>query len=830
MAATTFCRNCTYIVFACIGGQWMSFMRIPVALSFTVMQPSRQIRNISIAKCRTRVAKRTAIMTNMCTDSKALEKRSMFYKSARVLTTDNPTEDQFPLTSVIGSSSLRSMGNFDSHGSNVDTRITAQSALWTQFLMTNSNDNSVLSSFSTPQATKRMITSTTSRVEGGDTVDNEYVIPISTMCATAENDIGLVDMQQNLPQQSHDTIEHQITLTDDEKELFELLKQVTKSCEIPTTLRVAGGWVRDKLLATNAWRNKIGCEDGSTLRLTYKKRSKSRKTLTKSLVDEDNVKPVDIDIALDDMLGREFAELMNEWLSNNGMDTVGIGMVMKNPEKSKHLETATMKVGKFWIDFVNLRAEEYAGDSRIPDLMRIGTAEEDAYRRDLTINSLFYNINTGKVEDLTGKGFQDLRRGIITTPLPPLTTLLDDPLRVLRSVRFAARLRFSMDEALRDAARNNLVREALSMKVSRERVGSEVDLMMRSPDPVGAMRLLVNLNLASTVFPLEKLMSGATETSNELFANGISLLSIAHDHLCDCKDEAPVWCTPKAISGMISNGASDSMLINDERTRKILWYAAFLKPLHDESCQSGLSADTENIGRRQGKKSANRSNVMKMIVDELKRPIRDAEVVSQIQKTADHFSILIESVGDESINVLFSGARVSNGNLGIPSCTMISDGKITIIDTDNETNSDWNKAMEYRLTCAQILLGVGSQWRAALILSLSEKILSLTENHEIVNKTENGVITLKNMEMHKQIVAQYDAFAASLLQLGLIGIWDQKPIIDGDEVKRTVLKKLPFGPVFRQVMNEQIEWMTLHPGGSKSALIFHIQSKFPDHI
>ena len=86
------------------------------------------------------------------------------------------------------------------------------------------------------------------------------------------------------------------------------------------------------------------------------------------------------------------------------------------------------------------------------------------------------------------------------------------------------------------------------------------------------------------------------------------------------------------------------------------------------------------------------------------------------------------------------------------------------------------------------------------------------------------------MEMHNQIVAQYDAFAASLLQLGLIGIWDQKPIIDGDELKRAVLKKLPYGPVFRQVMNEQIEWMTLHPGGSKSALIFHIKSKFPDHI
>eukprot|EP00523_Entomoneis_sp_CCMP467_P010595 CAMPEP_0168738108 /NCGR_PEP_ID=MMETSP0724-20121128/10757_1 /TAXON_ID=265536 /ORGANISM="Amphiprora sp., Strain CCMP467" /LENGTH=504 /DNA_ID=CAMNT_0008785429 /DNA_START=165 /DNA_END=1676 /DNA_ORIENTATION=+ len=163
-------------------------------------------------------------------------------------------------------------------------------------------------------------------------------------------------------------------------------------------------------------------------------------------------KPVDIDIALDDMLGREFAEHLNDYLSSQGEETHSVGVVLKNPEKSKHLETATMKVGTFWIDFVNLRAEEYTQDSRIPDLMRIGTASEDAFRRDLTINALFYNINTGEVEDWTGRGFDDLRKGIVATPLPPLTTLLDDPLRVLRSVRFAARLRFTMDDELTQAA------------------------------------------------------------------------------------------------------------------------------------------------------------------------------------------------------------------------------------------------------------------------------------------------------------------------------------------------------------------------------------------
>jgi len=58
-------------------------------------------------------------------------------------------------------------------------------------------------------------------------------------------------------------------------------------------------------------------------------------------------------------------------------------------------------------------------------------------RRDLTINSLFYNINTNEIEDLTKLGIDDLKNGIIRTPLEPLKTFVDDPLRVLRTIRFA---------------------------------------------------------------------------------------------------------------------------------------------------------------------------------------------------------------------------------------------------------------------------------------------------------------------------------------------------------------------------------------------------------
>ncbi len=71
----------------------------------------------------------------------------------------------------------------------------------------------------------------------------------------------------------------------------------------------------------------------------------------------------------------------------------------------------------------------YAKDSRIPSTMSFGTPEEDAMRRDFTINALFFNINSKQVEDYTKLGLEDLRRGLVRTPLPAIETLVDDPLR-----------------------------------------------------------------------------------------------------------------------------------------------------------------------------------------------------------------------------------------------------------------------------------------------------------------------------------------------------------------------------------------------------------------
>jgi len=525
-----------------------------------------------------------------------------------------------------------------------------------------------------------------------------------------------------------------MNLTEDEGNLFELLTEVTDEREITSTLRVAGGWVRDKLLSTPAFRHSQKGE-----RLTSKFHKPVQASMGRQgtkIVSEEEHQPVDIDIALDDMLGREFADHLNDYLQGHGRETVSVGVVLKNPEKSKHLETATMKVGSFWIDFVNLRAEEYTQDSRIPDLMRIGTPAEDAFRRDLTINALFYNINTGQVEDWTGRGFDDLKRGIVATPLPPLTTLLDDPLRVLRSVRFAARLRFTMDDELVKAAMNERVRDALAQKVSRERVGGEVDLMLRSPDPVGAMRLLMNLNLADTVFPLQRCLPNHELETGAIFSKGLELMSTTHDHLSDCKVNPPIWCEKKRCLRSATNGVKELSLVEDEGARRLLWYASFLKPFMDYS--RAIDQGSKN-SRRQGKK-ANRSVICTLLVDELKRPVRDVEAVGRIMQAADDITNLINSGCDLSaMSVLLSGIQIDYDKKEESfKCTMHS----RPIASETEDDPVWEHAMELRLLTSKVLQRVGPLWRAALILSLSEQLASLDRESDYF--IEGDVVSATN--------------------------------------------------------------------------------------
>ena len=203
----------------------------------------------------------------------------------------------------------------------------------------------------------------------------------------------------------------------------------------------------------------------------------------------------DLDIAIDKMMGEKFAEKLIDFLKAKNIPASSCGVIHSNPDRSKHLETATLAIFGQFIDFVNLRAETYASDSRIPDSIAFGTPLEDAMRRDITINSMFWNIHTEEVEDFTGFGLSDIESGIIRTPLHPRDTLLDDPLRLLRVIRFATRFQYSIVPDLLEAMQDPVVHSSLKDKVSRERIGIEVDKILTDRYGLQGMFLINQVTL-----------------------------------------------------------------------------------------------------------------------------------------------------------------------------------------------------------------------------------------------------------------------------------------------------------------------------------------------
>jgi hypothetical protein len=428
------------------------------------------------------------------------------------------------------------------------------------------------------------------------------------------------------------------------------------------------------------------------------------------------------------------------------------------------------------------------------------------------------------VEDWTGRGFDDLRRGVVSTPLAPLTTLLDDPLRTLRSVRFAARLRFTMDDALIEAAMDDRVRQALAEKVSRERIGCEVDLMLRSPDPVGAMRLLINLNLARTVFQIEKLCEemNASETI-ELFEKGLRLLCTSHEHLEECQLYPPVWCDQDEKDSYTTHGVRELTLTEDDEARRFLWYASFLKPLYDYS----TTITDEQKSKRQGKK-ANRSTISKLLVDELKRPTKEVEAIERIMKGSKEFRQLMDVGGDVTAeSILLSGIQVKDDTCS-SSCSArfkcFMNGKQ--IHSATENDPVWEHAMEFRLVCANVMRRVGPFWRAALFLAMSEDIEE-TLKDDLPYVIEGDIFDESQEDLREREIERYYTFATAMQRLGLVGIWREKPLMDGGCIKK-ILPRIPVGPAFREVTEEQQKWMTLHPCAGVEVLVAHLRGKFPD--
>ncbi len=169
------------------------------------------------------------------------------------------------------------------------------------------------------------------------------------------------------------------------------------------------------------------------------------------------------------------------------------------------------------VELVSARAESYRPDSRKPDV-RQGTLRDDAYRRDFTINTLMENLHTGQVLDLTGRAWEDLRAGIIRTPLDPRVTFFDDPLRMLRAIRFAARLGFHIAPETWEAIRAEAER-LRPPAISSERIREEFVKLARLPGPKArrGLELLLESRLLTQFLPEMLPMVGCGQNEWHLY-------------------------------------------------------------------------------------------------------------------------------------------------------------------------------------------------------------------------------------------------------------------------------------------------------------------------
>ena len=147
----------------------------------------------------------------------------------------------------------------------------------------------------------------------------------------------------------------------------------------------------------------------------------------------------------------------------------------------RNFGTAQLKWHGQEVEFVGARRESYQRNSRKP-IVEDGTLDDDLHRRDFTINALAVCLNKDRYGELIDlfDGLLDLEDGIIATPLDPDITFSDDPLRMMRCIRFATQLRFQIEEETQEALRRNAERIKI---ISQERIIDELNKIMMTPAP-----------------------------------------------------------------------------------------------------------------------------------------------------------------------------------------------------------------------------------------------------------------------------------------------------------------------------------------------------------
>ena len=230
----------------------------------------------------------------------------------------------------------------------------------------------------------------------------------------------------------------------------------------------------------------------------------------------------DIDIVCEGS-GIELAKAVAEQLPNSGKVSV-----------YKNYGTAMVRVGSYDLEFVGARKESYQKNSRNP-FVEIGSLEDDQKRRDFTVNTLAFSLNPNEFGTLIDPfdGLEDLDKKVLRTPLTAAQTFSDDPLRMLRAVRFSAQLDFTIDPQTMKSIR--IMAQRIEI-LSQERIVEEIHKILLTQMPSKGFLLLDELGLLQHIFPELCSLKGIEEVEGQRHKDNFYHTFEVVDNICQTTD------------------------------------------------------------------------------------------------------------------------------------------------------------------------------------------------------------------------------------------------------------------------------------------------------